>query len=1087
MKLSNNFFNPIQVLFFLISISCSTHFLCGINITLSDELTEEIDAIETNEKEEYELISDSEANRSSDSEESDAASFDLLPPVAGPETLLDMVENQGGQITGQVFDKESGETLSGVVIVIEDTDFATLTDSQGRFNYSGVDTGVYVLTFFKDGYLQAKVTDTVVSNEETAVLNFAMPRRPVELSDDVYELQDFVVTAKEANENFDNLLLEFSSLNVLDVMTTEDFAKFAAGDVAEAIKNVSGVTVKGGQFAIIRGLDDRYSTTLVNGLSVPSPDPDRSAVPLDLFPTSVIENIIVTKTYTSDKPSIAAAGVVDIKTKSIEDDLFSWSFGIKDNIDMDYLYLPTSRRKLDFNKYPIVGNHNWRDIGLTTPLPNVDYAPIRRKFEESYSYSIGLGKVFDVKSYKIGLLGKFSDSDSYSTKAGEMHKVSLFKQIGSNPEVYSDGTYDHVSSSFSNTENILLSGFLTNYNEDYNIKFVSLAYDEISLHGTYNSNGRFPGYDNLTARLTTLSDINSSFLSDIISDSGDMPEGFDWDALSESDIFQMTRLEYANTYEQERKFDFNNINLELLKSDDEDISYKLSLGFASSETSQADNESYTSNALMLPDGKYITGSSSDISQLEPTLSWRLTEETSDNALISFKDSTNLLGVKTNYMLGYNRDEVDRKTQQLFFLLKSSTLTGGPRAYKNSATDSYLEAVGNVSGRYNVAIEPATEVNNIRNVDAFYCNFDFHFDNNFKVLAGARLNQTLIESSNYENDFFNFEILRESSQSGAADPTSAIGNTIMLGLNDGNPLPKDYVGKIDDNHIAHNLGFIYQFSDDFNIGVYYAENKVMPSFKEFSFITTRDPVTLDYFSGNPALIPSEINSLDISFSKRFNDYSQLKINLFKKNIKDPIERVSTFGKVPTDLFFNNPNDASVEGIELEYNASLPWEFKYFGSLEMGLNFSVIESEVKRLDLITEQMTSRYSSIFPNYENKRRLYDQPEWTSSAFLSFMIMNNIDFTISINSESDSLLAATGFNNGVTNNYDTYNKSYESINLVVESEFNLLDIDFDIGLSVKNLTNSKRGIKYDERSNQGDKFSYEIGREIELSISALY
>ena len=134
-----------------------------------------------------------------------------------------------------------------------------------------------------------------------------------------------------------------------------------------------------------------------------------------------------------------------------------------------------------------------------------------------------------------------------------------------------------------------------------------------------------------------------------------------------------------------------------------------------------------------------------------------------------------------------------------------------------------------------------------------------------------------------------------------------------------------------------------------------------------------------------------------------------------------------------------------------------------------------------------MTSRYSSIFPNYENKRRLYDQPEWTSSAFLSFMIMNNIDFTISINSESDSLLAATGFNNGVTNNYDTYNKSYESINLVVESEFNLLDIDFDIGLSVKNLTNSKRGIKYDERSNQGDKFSYEIGREIELSISALY
>ena len=118
MKLSNNFLNPTQVLFFLISINCSTHCLFGINITLSDELTEQIDAIEAKEKEEYERISDSEANRSSDSEGSDAAALDLLPPVAGPERLVDMVENQSGLITGQVFDKESGESLQGVVIIV---------------------------------------------------------------------------------------------------------------------------------------------------------------------------------------------------------------------------------------------------------------------------------------------------------------------------------------------------------------------------------------------------------------------------------------------------------------------------------------------------------------------------------------------------------------------------------------------------------------------------------------------------------------------------------------------------------------------------------------------------------------------------------------------------------------------------------------------------------------------------------------------------------------------------------------------------------------------------------------------------------
>ena len=128
MKLFNNFLNPTQVLFFLISISCSTHCLFGIKITLSDELTEEIDAIEAKEKEEYERISDSEVNRSTDSEESDAAALDLLPPVTGPEAITDFAENQSGLITGQVFDKESGESLQGVVIIVDGTDLATITD-----------------------------------------------------------------------------------------------------------------------------------------------------------------------------------------------------------------------------------------------------------------------------------------------------------------------------------------------------------------------------------------------------------------------------------------------------------------------------------------------------------------------------------------------------------------------------------------------------------------------------------------------------------------------------------------------------------------------------------------------------------------------------------------------------------------------------------------------------------------------------------------------------------------------------------------------------------------------------------------------
>lgn len=324
MKLFNNFLNPTQVLFFLILISCSTHCLFGIKITLSDELTEEIDAIEVKEKEEYERISDSEANRSSDSEESDVAALDLLPPVTGPETLVDMVENQGGQITGQVFDKESGETLSGVVIVIEDTDFATLSDSQGRFNFSGVDTDVYVLTFFKDGYLQAKVTDTVVTSQEATVLNFAMPRRPIELSDDVYELQDFVVTAKEASSQFLELLdLKELSVGSLNFLSSEDMAKFGGSDIADVVKRLPGVNVVEGKFAVVRGLSDRYNTTFVNKVPMPSPDPIRQGMQLDLFPTSIIENIITNKVFMPQFLGNSSGGAFDLATKSFSNEIYN--------------------------------------------------------------------------------------------------------------------------------------------------------------------------------------------------------------------------------------------------------------------------------------------------------------------------------------------------------------------------------------------------------------------------------------------------------------------------------------------------------------------------------------------------------------------------------------------------------------------------------------------------------------------------------------------------------------------------------------------------------------------------------------------
>ena len=300
------------VCFLMIGISP----LGAINITISEDLQSLIESNESNE------LETEDANQEND--------FVVKPQVEGsiPSEQVDQIEqetfvqqNQLGLIKGQVFDKDTGETLQGVVVLIQGTDFGTITNEEGLFSFSDVTDGIYTLSFFKDGYIEAKVTETAVVAGEETVLNFAMPPRPVEMSDDIYELQDFVVTASEANEFVMNLELVMSSQSTLSIMSSEDFSKFAASDIGDAVKRVSGVSVEGGKYASIRGLSDRYVSTTLNGLPIASPDPDRLAVQLDLFPTSFFSSLEVFKTYSSERAS-NATGAINLITKPIPESAF---------------------------------------------------------------------------------------------------------------------------------------------------------------------------------------------------------------------------------------------------------------------------------------------------------------------------------------------------------------------------------------------------------------------------------------------------------------------------------------------------------------------------------------------------------------------------------------------------------------------------------------------------------------------------------------------------------------------------------------------------------------------------------------------
>ena len=107
---------------------------------------------------------------------------------------------------------------------------------------------------------------------------------------------------------------------VADILGADQISRTGDGDAAAALRRVTGLTLVDGKFIYVRGLGERYSSTQLNGATVPSPDPTRTVIPLDLFPAEIIESLSVQKSFSPSMPASFGGGNVDIRLKTIPSD-----------------------------------------------------------------------------------------------------------------------------------------------------------------------------------------------------------------------------------------------------------------------------------------------------------------------------------------------------------------------------------------------------------------------------------------------------------------------------------------------------------------------------------------------------------------------------------------------------------------------------------------------------------------------------------------------------------------------------------------------------------------------------------------------
>ena len=229
-----------------------------------------------------------------------------------------------GRIAGTIVDGDTGDPLIGAFVIVRNpdgtrTNLGAATDLEGDYRIPGVPAGAYTLESSMIGYNQTTITEVVVEAGQVTALDFTLRSEAIEV--------EAVVVKAEAVRNTEAALLKErqKAPAVSDAISAEDISRAGSGDAAEAMTHVTGATVQEGRYVTIRGLGDRYSTVHLNGAELPSADPDRRAVAMDMFPSSMLRNIVTVKSFTPDKPGNFTGGAVDIGTRSMPDG-FHFSF-----------------------------------------------------------------------------------------------------------------------------------------------------------------------------------------------------------------------------------------------------------------------------------------------------------------------------------------------------------------------------------------------------------------------------------------------------------------------------------------------------------------------------------------------------------------------------------------------------------------------------------------------------------------------------------------------------------------------------------------------------------------------------------------
>jgi TonB-dependent receptor len=1023
-------------------------------------------------------------------------------PVGGSPAGLSMLEQAVGNgiVVGEVSDATTLNPIPGAFVEITGMGRTVETDAQGRFQFNGLPAGTFNIEASQLGYFTDKTVITVIEGSPSQV-RFGLRAKPTDESANEHMLDEEVVVGEYSESSQGNLFTDLDiSSSVTGGISKEDFSRSGVSDAADAVSKISGANIVGGKYAVVRGLADRYSNTLVNDAVVSSADPSKKAVQLDLFPSDLLESLRIQKTFTADLPADFAGGTVLIDTLKIPDErIIDFSVGTKysPTLDGDFFIIPGQR--LDYwgngsEGFPagvgqrggtLAQNPNRFAPGVTTAAaPNQTVTAAQQEAidewrllhssgpfiarrgspQDQYNYSATYADFFKIgEESKLGWV--FAFTREQGAKAERDVEVQRLAALGGPLEPYRRQTENRYKES---VDWGLLATATFELNKDHSINYTYFrnraAENEVTqIRNIQNRQGDGDNiFDSSQFRYNYLGASGISYrAADVLSyidrdlEIRQFSGNHAFRDSSDRERIKLTWL-VSESAASELRPDDRNLRFNTIDYTDPRIPsiiantppsgnppapYRPELGIIETIANPIGG-----NPPSPYRQAFSTIEQGDNNRIDLEIPFYFDDEQESRRKLTFKAGINQSsrerqsrGDRYAYRAGVNRTPSNIDSDQLFADLYQDF---DDLRWIIGATRPATGQPPFVALALQDVTAAGTLVLNTDTgieVDAHYLMASFDWDR-WNAYGGVRV--------------------EESTRSYSAQ----IVNSIGINLNNINQANTIGTRSIEDTGVYPGFGISRTFGTNDEVTLFYGWSKTVarPTFLEFAPVITEDQSTGEEIRGNPRLQDSEIDNFDLSLSWKAAEETFLQVSLFQKFLTNPITKV--LGQRSSDGFFisySNAESGIVQGIEFDVDHRLDDHWS------IGGNMAFITSSLEPGN------TSIPAPIFAE-----TFESQPNWILNLNIGYELPDQ-GFTANLvyNFTGDYLAAVTGTNSVPS----VVRDASQSLDIILKKSLNTSFGDGNVSFKISNLLDDPTSFSYEN----GDVYSrFYPGREYSLSIS---